>query len=97
MTSKQKDNLLLENLYFNAVVEAADKCPECGCNPTHPKDECECDHDCDDEPVEEAKAKGGKPDYLDADGDGDKKEPMKKALKEKGKHSKFPKKGEKKK
>ena len=84
MTSKQKDNLLLENLYFNAVVEAAKKCPECGCNPTHPKDECECDHDCD-EPVEEAK-KGSKPDYIDVDGDGDKKEPMKKALKEKGKH-----------
>lgn len=84
MTSKQKDNLLLENLYFNAVVEAAKKCPECGCNPTHPKDECECDHDCD-EPVEEAK-KGSKPDYMDVDGDGDKKEPMKKALKEKGKN-----------
>ena len=28
---------------------------------------------------------GSKPDYLDFDGDGDKKEPMKKALKEKGK------------
>lgn len=86
MTSKQKDNLLLENLYFSAVVEAADKCPECGCNPTHPKDECECDHNCDDdEPVEEAK-KGSKPDYLDVNNNGNTKEPMKKALKEKGKN-----------
>lgn len=86
MTSKQKDNVLLENLYFNAVVEAADKCPECGCNPTHPKDECECDHICDDkESVEEAK-KGHKPDYRDFDGDGNKKESMQKALKDKGKN-----------
>jgi hypothetical protein len=95
MTSKQKDNLLLENLYFNAVVEAATKCTECGCNPSNPKEACDCDHG--DDTVEEAKAKGSKPDYIDADGDGDTKEPMKKALKEKGKHSKFPKKGEKKK
>ena len=31
------------------------------------------------------KKSGAKPDYLDFDGDGDKNEPMKKALKEKGK------------
>ena len=34
---------------------------------------------------EQSLTEGSKPDYLDFDGDGDKKEPMKKALKEKGK------------
>ena len=34
---------------------------------------------------EKSLEEGSKPDYLDFDGDGDKKEPMKKALKEKGK------------
>ena len=33
---------------------------------------------------EAKKAKGQKPDFLDLDGDGNKKEPMKKAAKEKG-------------
>ena len=36
----------------------------------------------------EAKKKGGKPDFLDVDKDGDKKEPMKKAAKEAGKGEK---------
>ncbi len=52
------------------VNEAEEKCPECGCTP------CECD---DKEKVEEGK----KPDFLDADKDGDKKEPMSKALDDK--------------
>ena len=52
------------------VTEAEEKCSECGCTP------CECD---DKEKVEEGK----KPDFLDADKDGDKKEPMSDALKDK--------------
>lgn len=54
-----------------SVTEAEEeKCSECGCTP------CECD---DKEKVEEGK----KPDFLDADKDGDKKEPMSKALDDK--------------
>lgn len=49
--------------------EAEEKCSKCGCTP------CECD---DKEKVEEAK----KPDFLDADNDGNKKEPMSDALKD---------------
>jgi len=52
------------------VTEAEEKCSECGCTP------CECD---DKEKVEEGK----KPDFLDADKDGNKKEPMSDALKDK--------------
>ena len=52
------------------VNEAEEKCSECGCTP------CECD---DKDKVEEGK----KPDFLDADKDGDKKEPMSDALKDK--------------
>lgn len=50
---------------------------------------CDCDgcEECKDnqEPIEEAKKKA-KPDYMDVDKDGNKKEPMKKALKDKKKH-----------
>ena len=49
--------------------EAEEKCSKCGCTP------CECD---DKEKVEEGK----KPDFLDADNDGNKKEPMSDALKD---------------
>jgi len=52
------------------VNEAEEKCSECGCTP------CECD---DKEKVEEGK----KPDFLDADNDGNKKEPMSDALDDK--------------
>ena len=98
MTHKQKDNQLLEEVYSKILEGKMPKCPECGCNPSKPEEECDCDHDCDHDEhekdtVEEAKAKGKKPNYLDVDGDRDKKEPMKKALKEKGKHATGPKKG----
>lgn len=86
MTSKQKDNLSLERAYLT-ICESAEKCPECGCNPTEPKEGCECEHHNKEEETV-AEAKGKKPDYLDVDGDGDKKEPMKKALK--NKHKKGP-------
>jgi hypothetical protein len=52
------------------VTEAEEKCSECGCTP------CECD---DKDKVEEGK----KPDFLDADNDGNKKETMSDALKDK--------------
>ena len=56
--------------------------------------DCDCDGcakcTANQKPVEEAK-KAGKPDYMDVDGDGDKKESMKKALKDKS--SKNPSKG----
>lgn len=44
-------------------------------------DKCEDDCECDDK--KEKKSKGAKPDYIDADGDGDKEESMKKALEDK--------------
>jgi hypothetical protein len=53
-----------------AVTEAEEKCSKCGCTP------CECD---DKDKVEEGK----KPDFLDADNDGNKKETMSDALDDK--------------
>lgn len=52
------------------VTEAEEKCSDCGCTP------CECN---DKDKVDEAK----KPDFLDMDKDGDKKEPMAKAVSDK--------------
>lgn len=58
-----------------------ENCPDCNCN----CDECDCkdcdcpDCGCDDSISEKRKSK---PDFLDLDKDGDKKEPMKKAAKE---------------
>ena len=52
---------------------------DCGCNEHDDHGQCESDCHCD-EDVAEAKAK---PDFLDMDKDGDKKEPMKKAIKDK--------------
>jgi len=58
---------------LNHISEAADeKCSKCDCAP------CECD---DKEKVEEGKGK--KPDFLDVDNDGNKKETMSKALDDK--------------
>ena len=59
---------------------------KCACK--HASKGCDCDGceecKCNREKIDEAKkAKKGKPDYLDADKDGNKKEPMKKALKDK--------------
>jgi len=52
---------------------------DCGCDEHDDHAQCESDCHCD-EDVAEAKAK---PDFLDMDKDGDKKEPMKKAIKDK--------------
>ena len=65
-------NLIQRLSAIGQVTEAEEKCSECGCTP------CECD---DKEKVEEGKGK--KPDFLDADNDGNKKEPMSDALADK--------------
>jgi len=63
MTIKQKDNLSLERAYLN-IVEAATKCSECGCNPSDPKEGCDCEHHNEkSETVAEAK-KNKKPEWL---------------------------------
>ena len=64
MTSKQKDNLSLERAYLT-IIESAEKCPECGCNPSSPKEGCECEHH--NEVTEEetvAEDKNKKPEWL---------------------------------
>lgn len=69
-----RDEKLLAEAY-QRIMESEDKC-------SHAKNGCDCDEceDCkDNKKVEEA----AKPDYLDVDEDGDKDEPMKKALKDK--------------
>jgi hypothetical protein len=65
-------NLIQRLTAIGQVTEAEEKCSKCGCTP------CECD---DKEKVEEGKGK--KPDFLDADNDGNKKEPMSDALDDK--------------
>lgn len=55
-----------------------EKCDSCGCD----CEECSCD-ECDCGQVTERKK--SKPDFLDVDKDDDRKEPMKKALKDKEK------------
>tara|TARA_B100000900_G_scaffold408639_1_gene423207 strand:- start:381 stop:1052 length:672 start_codon:yes stop_codon:yes gene_type:complete len=57
------------------------KCEDdnCGCG----KDPCESKEKADESIEEEAIEEKAKPDYIDIDGDGDKKEPMKKAVKDK--------------
>lgn len=62
-------NLIQRLSAIGQVTEAEEKCSKCGCTP------CECD---DKDKVEEGK----KPDFLDADNDGNKKEPMSDALKD---------------
>lgn len=88
MTNKQKDNVLLEQAYNSIIEAAAKKCSECGCNPSKPKEGCECEHhnNSKEDTVEEAKAKKAKPDYLDVNKNGDTKESMKKALSDKKKN-----------
>jgi len=63
-------NLIQRLSAIGQVTEAEEKCSKCGCTP------CECD---DKDKVEEGK----KPDFLDADNDGNKKETMSDALKDK--------------
>ena len=60
----------------------AEKCPDCNCN----CEECDCKEcDCKNcKSHEVSEKKKAKPDFLDLDKDGDRKEPMKKSAKEKG-------------
>jgi hypothetical protein len=79
----------LTNLYSQMLTEAHDVMTNKGrkkCECAHAAKGCDCDGcedcRCNRETVEESKKKP-KPDYLDADDDGNKKESMKKALKDK--------------
>ena len=80
-TALSKDQDMLLEAY-NVITNKGAKELHC----EHAAKGCDCDgcEECKDnqEPIEEAKKKG-KPDYTDVDGDGNKKEPMKKALKDK--------------
>ena len=65
-------------------VKACEHCEGKGCDKCD-KDCKECGgKGCDTCGKKKKAAKGAKPDYLDMDGDGDKEESMKKAIKEKG-------------
>lgn len=82
-----KDTELLSNLYAGIVKqqllnEAKEPCCPCTEGKKCTKKGCDCKA-CVKSLNEAKKAKKDKPDYLDADGDGDKKEPMKKAFKDK--------------
>lgn len=66
---------------YGKMFREPSKC-SCGCEDCGPK--CPCNEDCEcKNRIEEAKKKTAKPDYMDIDGDGDKKESMKKAAKDK--------------
>jgi len=73
-----------ENFGEAEIEEAKGVCKDCGCEIDNCKPGCDCPHDSHDASgdhwVAEAKAK---PDFLDVDKDGDKDEPMKKAIKDK--------------
>ena len=83
-----KDTELLTNLYTGiAKQQFLNEAKEEACCPCTQGKKCTkkgCDCKACEKSLNEAKKAGkGKPDYLDMDGDGDKKEPMKKALKDK--------------
>lgn len=60
----------------------AEKCPDCNCN----CDECDCDEcdckNCKNHSMSVSEKKKAKPDFLDIDKNGNKKESMKKAVKD---------------
>ena len=82
-----KDQEILTNLYEALLLtEAKKKEPPCPCTVGKKctNKNCKCKACCSQSLDEAKKAKKkGKPDYLDVDKDGDKKESMKKALKDK--------------
>ena len=82
-TALSKDQDMLAEAY-NVITNKGAKELHC----EHASKGCDCSgcEECEDnqEPIEEAKKKG-KPDYMDADKDGDKKESMKKAVSDKSK------------
>lgn len=83
-----KDTEQLSNIYAKMLTEAKEPCCPCTVGKKCTKKGCECTackKSLKESQLLEAKkkAKAAKPDYLDADGDGDKKESMKKAFKDK--------------
>lgn len=85
-----KDVEKITDIYAQMLAEAHDVMTSKGrkkCNCAHAAKGCDCDGcedcRCNKEQIEESKKKKAKPDYLDVDKDGNKKEPMKKALKDK--------------
>jgi hypothetical protein len=81
----QKSKLFLDVLN-SAIKERGDiqEAKGCPCNEP-PGGKCTCPADCKDCDCKTNESKKAKPDYIDIDGDGDKKEPMKKAVKDKKK------------
>lgn len=63
---------------FENYVDTETSCPECDC----PVENCDCGCPSCGSQHEISERKKAKPDFLDLDKDGDKKEPMKKAAKE---------------
>lgn len=83
-----KDTEQLSNIYAKMLTEAKEPCCPCTVGKKCTKKGCDCTackKSLKESQLLEAKkkAKAAKPDYLDADGDGDKKESMKKAFKDK--------------
>jgi hypothetical protein len=80
----RQNHEMSDSLNDESIEEATGVCKDCGCEIDNCKPGCECTHDSHDASgdhwVAEAKAK---PDFLDVDKDGDKDEPMKKAIKDK--------------
>jgi hypothetical protein len=89
-TDLSKDQDDIANIYANLITEAKEPCCPCTIGKKCTKKGCECTA-CKKslkesqilEAKKEAPKKGAKPDYLDVDEDGDDKESMKKALKDK--------------
>lgn len=85
-TDLSKDQDLIAEAYANMLTEAKEPCCPCTVGKKCTKKGCECTackKSLKESQILEAKKKAAKPDYLDADEDGDKKESMKKALKDK--------------
>jgi hypothetical protein len=89
-TDLSKDQDKLADIYANLITEAKEPCCPCTVGKKCKKDRCACTackKSLKESQILEAKKqapkKGAKPDYMDVDEDGDKKEPMKKALKDK--------------
>lgn len=86
--SKDQDNLA--NIYASIITEGKEPCCPCTIGKKCTKKDCQCSA-CKKalkesrilEAKKEAPKKGAKPDYMDVDDDGDQKESMKKALKDK--------------
>ena len=93
-TDLSKDQDLIAEAYAGMLTEAKEPCCPCTIGKKCTKKGCgctACKKSLKESQILEAKKqapkKGAKPDYMDVDEDGDKKEPMKKALKDKANES----------